>query len=137
MFEHVAHLRRLRQQVDRVHADAGPERTEQELNRAQAVRHYQRNRVAAGHAAAAQQRRNLAAACGEGTERELLFGFDRERVDGVRPGCGLAFDQLANRRGRRRLLSRHCARCHSVRRVIGRHLLGRRHLDTTRSHAAP
>ncbi len=61
MREHMAHLLRLRQQVDRVDAAAGVHRAEQQAQRLQAVRHHQRDGVARTDAVRAQQRADRAA----------------------------------------------------------------------------
>ena len=63
--EHVAHLLGLRQQVHRVDAAPAPQRAEQQAQRAQAVGHHQRHRVAGRDTVALQQRADAPAAGSE------------------------------------------------------------------------
>ncbi len=97
VIEHVTHLLGLRQQVDRVHAPAAVERTEQQPDRLQAVAHDQRDVGARREAARRQQRADVAARLREGAEVEALAGVRRDEVGRARSRRGLCVDERADR----------------------------------------
>ena len=97
MLQHVAHLLGLRQQVHRVHHQAGIEAAQQQPQGLQSVGQHEADGVARLQAQVLPSRLQVLAALQQIAEAQLLRAVGRQCVDGLGPVGRLLRDQAMHR----------------------------------------